>query len=125
MAECVLLCFINPRVRKIRNEASSCPGIFSRNLRFYYVASHLFSNFGVFNLSKKSTTSSLTNTKDTQISTYTQTHSEGPCRGGSGRIPIHVCGEGGSGENQGEKEWCEGDYYYADRRERENGKKQT
>jgi len=22
----VLLCFINPRVRKIRNEASSCPG---------------------------------------------------------------------------------------------------
>ena len=35
----VLLCFINPRVRKIRNEASSCPGIFSRTLRFYYVAS--------------------------------------------------------------------------------------
>jgi len=28
------LCFINPRVRKIRNEASSCPGIFSRTLRF-------------------------------------------------------------------------------------------
>jgi len=27
---CVLLCFINPRVRKIRNEASSCLGIFSR-----------------------------------------------------------------------------------------------
>jgi len=36
---CVLLCFIDPRVRKIRNEASSCPGIFSRALRFYYVAS--------------------------------------------------------------------------------------
>jgi len=35
----VLLCFINPRVRKIKNEASSCPGIFSRTLRFYYVAS--------------------------------------------------------------------------------------
>ena len=34
-----LLCFIDPRVRKIRNEASSCPGIFSRTLRFYYVAS--------------------------------------------------------------------------------------
>ena len=33
----VLLCFIDPRVRKIRNEASSCPGIFSRTLRFYYV----------------------------------------------------------------------------------------
>ena len=30
--------FIDPRVRKIRNEASSCPGIFSRTLRFYYVA---------------------------------------------------------------------------------------
>ena len=35
----VLLCFIDPRVRKIRNEASSCPGIFSRTVRFYYVAS--------------------------------------------------------------------------------------
>jgi len=35
----VLLCFIDPRVRKIRNEASSCPGIFSRTLHFYYVAS--------------------------------------------------------------------------------------
>jgi len=35
----VLLCFIDPRVRKIRNEASSCPGIFSRTLRLYYVAS--------------------------------------------------------------------------------------
>jgi hypothetical protein len=35
----VLLCFIDPRVRKIRNEASSCPGIFSSTLRFYYVAS--------------------------------------------------------------------------------------
>jgi len=34
-----LLCFIDPRVRKIRNEASSCPGIFSKTLRFYYVAS--------------------------------------------------------------------------------------
>jgi len=32
---CVLLCFIDPRVRKIRNEASSFPGIF----HFYYVAS--------------------------------------------------------------------------------------
>jgi len=37
--ESVLLCFIDPRVRKIRNEAFSCPGIFSRTLRFYYVAS--------------------------------------------------------------------------------------
>jgi len=35
----VLLCFINPRVRKIRNESSSCPGIFSRTLRFDYVDS--------------------------------------------------------------------------------------
>jgi len=35
----VLLCFIDPRVRKIRNEAFSCPGIFSRTLCFYYVAS--------------------------------------------------------------------------------------
>jgi len=35
----VLLCFIDPRVRKIRNEDCSCPGIFSRTLRFYYVAS--------------------------------------------------------------------------------------
>ena len=35
---CVLLCFINPRVRKIRNEASSCPGIFSELSIFYYVA---------------------------------------------------------------------------------------
>jgi len=31
--------FIDPWVRKIRNEASSCPGIFSRTLHFYYVAS--------------------------------------------------------------------------------------
>ena len=31
--------FIDPRVRKIRNEVSSYPGIFSRALRFYYVAS--------------------------------------------------------------------------------------
>jgi len=30
----------------------------------------------------------------------------------------HVCGEGGSGEKQGEKEWWEDD-----RRERENGEK--
>jgi len=35
----VLLCFINTRVRKIRNEACSSPGIFSRTLHFYYVAS--------------------------------------------------------------------------------------
>ena len=39
VGECVLLCFIDPRVRKITNKASSCPGIFSRTLRFYYVAS--------------------------------------------------------------------------------------
>ena len=38
-SKCVLLCFIDPRVRKIRNEASSCLGIFSRTLCFYYVAS--------------------------------------------------------------------------------------
>ena len=31
--------FIDPRVRKIGNEVSSCPGIFSKTLRFYYVAS--------------------------------------------------------------------------------------
>jgi len=30
----VLFCFIDPRVRKIRNEASSCPGIFSGTLRY-------------------------------------------------------------------------------------------
>jgi len=38
---CVLLFFIDPRVRKIRNEASNCPGpgIFSKILLFYYVAS--------------------------------------------------------------------------------------
>jgi len=35
--EGVLLCFIDPRVRKIRNEAPSCPGLFSKALR--YVAS--------------------------------------------------------------------------------------
>ena len=35
----MLLCFIDPRERKIRNEASSCPGIFSKTLPFYYVAS--------------------------------------------------------------------------------------
>ena len=34
-----MICFIDPRVRKIRNETSSCHGIFSRTLRFYYVAS--------------------------------------------------------------------------------------
>jgi len=34
----VLLCFIHQRVRKIRNKASSCAGIFSRTLRFHYVA---------------------------------------------------------------------------------------
>jgi len=34
-------------------------------------------------------------------------------------IPIHICGEGGSGEKQGEKEWWEGN-----RRERGNGEKQ-
>ena len=41
----VLLCFIDPRVRKIRNEpeASGCPGIFSSTRRFYYVASSLSS----------------------------------------------------------------------------------
>jgi len=37
----VLLCFINPRVRKIRNEASSCPGIFSRTLRLYTYMSNV------------------------------------------------------------------------------------
>jgi len=37
--KCVLLCCIDPRVRKIRNGTSSCPGIFSRTLRFYNVAS--------------------------------------------------------------------------------------
>jgi len=35
----VLLCFVKLGVRKIRNETSSCPGIFSRTLRFYYFAS--------------------------------------------------------------------------------------
>jgi len=39
MCVAVLLCFIDPRVRRIRSEASSCPGIFSGTLRFYYVAS--------------------------------------------------------------------------------------
>jgi len=34
----VLLCFIDPRVRKIRKEPSSCIGFFSRTLRRYYVA---------------------------------------------------------------------------------------
>ena len=31
--------YCNPRLRKIGNEASSCLGIFSRTLRFCYVAS--------------------------------------------------------------------------------------
>ena len=35
----MLLCFIDPRVRKIKNEAFRCPGIFSRTLRFYSFAS--------------------------------------------------------------------------------------
>ena len=30
----LLICFVDPRVRKIRNEASNCPGIFSRTLHF-------------------------------------------------------------------------------------------
>jgi len=34
----VLLCFIHQRVRKIRNKASSCAGIFSKTFRFHYVA---------------------------------------------------------------------------------------
>ena len=33
----MLLCFIAPRVRKIRSKASSCLRIFSRRLHFYYV----------------------------------------------------------------------------------------
>ena len=53
--------------------------------------------------------------------TYTQTHSAGPCRGGSDRIPIHVCGEGGSGEKQGEKEWWEGDSRENKNEERQGG----
>jgi len=36
---CVLLCSIDPRVRKIRNEASSCSGIFFCILCVYFVAS--------------------------------------------------------------------------------------
>ena len=35
----LLLCFMDPRVRKIRNDASSCPGMSSSTLRLYYVAS--------------------------------------------------------------------------------------
>jgi len=35
--------------------------------------------------------------------TYTQTHSAGPCRRGSGMNLMHGFGEGGSGEKQGEK----------------------
>ena len=50
-------------------------------------------------------------------STYTQTHIEGPCRGGADTSQKHVRGEGGSGKNQGEKEWWEGD-----RRKREMGR---
>jgi len=34
------------------------------------------------------------------------------------KIPIHACGEGGSGGRQGKKEWWEGD-----KRERQNGEK--
>ena len=37
----VLLCFVIPRVRKIKSEASSCLGIFFRTLRFYYVTNSL------------------------------------------------------------------------------------
>ena len=35
---CVLLCFIDPRMKKIRNKAFSCLRIFSRTLFFNYVA---------------------------------------------------------------------------------------
>jgi len=42
---CVLLCCINPRVRKIRNEASSNPGIYSRTLCFCYNTSSKFPLF--------------------------------------------------------------------------------
>jgi len=41
----VLLCFIDPRARKIRNKASSCPGIFSKTLFLYYVANSPFPRF--------------------------------------------------------------------------------
>ena len=81
------------------------------------------------NLSKRS--KHFKNTQDIQISgtsssgawegrrgTHTQTHSEGPCQGGSDRIQTHVCREGGGGEKQGEKEGWEDA-----RRERENGEK--
>jgi len=39
MSRCVLLCFIDPRLRNIKNKASSCPGIFSRTLHFYVASS--------------------------------------------------------------------------------------
>jgi len=39
MCASVLLCFNDQTMKKIRNEASSCPGIFSSTFRFYYVAS--------------------------------------------------------------------------------------
>ena len=35
----MLLFFFHPRVRKIKNEVSSCPGIFSRTLRYGCAAS--------------------------------------------------------------------------------------
>jgi len=108
---------------------------------FVVMQPHFFFEFAgeyllIVNLYKRSKT--FENAKDTQIrisdtslsspgaykgrrGTYTQTHIEGPglCRGGSDRIPTHVCGEGGSGVRQGEQEWWEGD-----RRERENLEKQ-
>ena len=34
----LLLCFIDPRVRKITNEASSCPGIFSSDSDYMRVS---------------------------------------------------------------------------------------
>jgi len=43
----VLLCLIDSRVKKIRYEASSCPGIFSRTLRFEYVSSRTLRFFYV------------------------------------------------------------------------------
>jgi len=51
----------------------------------------------------------------TKANIHTHTHSASPCRRGSDRNPIHVCGEGGK---LGEKEWWEGN-----KRERENGEK--
>ena len=159
-----LLCFINPRVRKIRNEVSSCPGIFSgvllcfmkarvRKIRneasiclddFSRLLEYSFLNFFEFEDVYGRLTSA-TGARNNEIErhrvrscqapqmpsvqgcrsgvgkalklTYTQTHSAGPpCRGGSDRNLMHGCGEGGSGEKQGEKEWWE-----VYRRERENG----